>query len=382
MRLRTLALCLPVALLACGGALAPTRGGLSAEAQLGEAIFKDTRLSASGQQACATCHVAADAHGAPNAFPAQFGGAALDLQGTRQSPSIRYLATNTPFFFDKEGTPTGGFFWDGRVDTLAEQAGGPFLNPLEMAMPGKAAVVERLAQGAYADAFRQTYGAAIFADTEAAYRAMTLALQRYQLEDPAFRPYDSKYDAFLDGKVRLSDAEARGLALFNDPRKGNCAACHPSTRGADGSRPLFTDFTYDALGVPRNPALQANADPAHFDLGLGARLGREDLYGAFKVPSLRNVARRKALFHNGRFTSLKEAVTFYVQRDTNPEKWYPRDADGNVVKFDDLPPAFRRNVNVTEAPYDRTPGQAPALDEAEIDDLVAFLQTLNDGFQP
>ncbi|HLO67999.1 MAG TPA: cytochrome c peroxidase, partial [Holophaga sp.] len=280
------------------------------------------------------------------------------------------------------GTPTGGFFWDGRAGSLAEQAGGPFLNPVEMAMPSREAVVARVAQAPYAGEFRRVYGQEIFQDADAAYRAMTLALQRYQLEDPEFQPFDSKFDAFLQGRAVLTPAEARGLALFNDPRKGNCAACHPSVRTSDGRPPLFTDFTYDALGVPRNPALAANADPDHYDLGLGARLGRPDLYGAFKVPSLRNVARRKALFHNGRFTSLKDAVTFYVQRDTHPEKWYPTAPDGTVTRFDDLPAAHRKNVNVTEAPYNRLPGMAPALDEAEIEDVVAFLQTLNDGYRP
>ncbi len=109
---------------------------------------------------------------------------------------------------------------------------------------------------------------------------------------------------------------------------------------------------------------------------------RTDLCGAFKVPSLRNVAQRQVLFHNGRFTSLKEALTFYGQRDTNPEKWYPLDAAGSVRKFDDLPAAYRGNVNTTEAPYNRKPGDAPALTDAEIDDVVAFLRVLSDGYAP
>ncbi|BDU74117.1 cytochrome-c peroxidase [Mesoterricola silvestris] len=365
--------------LACGSAGSPgPGGGLSPAASLGEQIFKDTSLSASGLQSCATCHVAEAGHGSDNDLPAQLGGAALNLQGTRQSPTIRYLATNTGFHYDAEGTPTGGFFWDGRAETLADQAAGPFLNPLEMAMPSKAAVVAKLAAAPYAAAFRAAFGDAIFTDVEQAYRCMTLALQHYQREDRDFQPFSSKFDAFLRGGVRLTDAEARGMALFNDPQKGNCASCHPSS----GPRPLFTDFTYDALGVPRNPALSANADPAYFDLGLGARpeIARPDLYGAFKVPTLRNVALRKALFHNGRFTSLTDAVTFYVQRDTHPEKWYPTAPDGTVMKFDDLPAKYHGNVNVKEVPYNRLPGQAPALTDAEVDDVVAFLKTLTDGY--
>ena len=139
--------------------------------------------------------------------------------------------------------------------------------------------------------------------------------------------------------------------------------------------------------MPRNPELQQNADPAFFDLGLCARpagdlAARADLCGAFKVPSLRNVARRHTFFHNGRFRTLKEALTFYVQRDSDPQKWYPLDASGQPVKFDDLPAAYRANVNTSEAPYDRKPGDAPALSDSEVDDVIAFLNTLSDGYQP
>ncbi|MBI1752616.1 MAG: c-type cytochrome [Acidobacteria bacterium] len=380
---------LAAALLGCGGRseVVAAPEGLSAQARLGELIFKDASLSASGVQSCATCHDKGAAHGAPNAFPAQLGGANMDIQGNRQSPTIRYLATNKAFTFDKEGTPTGGFFWDGRAASLAEQAAGPFLNPREMAMPGKASVVAKLAEAPYAADFKQVFGAGIFGDVERAYLCMTLAIQRYELEDAEFHPFDSKYDAFLAGKAVLSPQEKRGLALFNSPAKGNCAACHPSARGADGAPPMFTDFTYDVLGVPRNPELKDNADPASFDLGLAARAAgdladRKDLYGAFKVPTLRNVALRKVFFHNGYFKTLKEAVTFYVQRDTNPEKFYPLNPDGSVNKFNDLPAAYHANVNVTEAPYNRKPGEAPALTDEEIDDLIAFLNTLTDGYRP
>ena len=368
-----------------GGTAAPAEVELSAPAALGRKIFKDESLSASGRQACASCHAEANAHSPANALDAQLGGALLNLQGGRSAPSMRYLAANTAFHFDTEGTPTGGFFWDGRAGSLQAQAAEPFLNPVEMANTSPADVVDRLSRAAYADEFKAVFGSDIFTRPHDAYGRITLALQQYQREDVDFRPFSSKYDEFLRGKLPLSDAELRGLALFNDPAKGNCAACHPSARAADGSHPLFTDFSYDNLGVPRNPALARNADPAFFDLGLcarpdGALAARTDLCGAFKVPSLRNVALRHVFFHNGRFKSLKEALTFYVQRDTNPEKWYPIRPDGTVDKFDDLPPAFHANVNTSEAPYNRKPGDAPALGDAEIDDLITFLQTLSDGF--
>ena len=184
--------------------------------------------------------------------------------------------------------------------------------------------------------------------------------------------------------MRLLPASGEAIAV-GIGAKGNCAACHPSGKAADGSFPLFTDFSYDNLGVPRNSAIAANADPDHFDLGLCARAelaARSDLCGAFKVPTLRNVALRKTYFHNGRYTTLKDAVTFYVQRDTHPEKWYPLNPDGSVNKFDDLPAAYRANVNTTEAPYNRRPGDAPALTDAEVDEVVAFLKALSDGYRP
>jgi cytochrome c peroxidase len=373
-----------------GGGSAPSAGAaeatpLSAQAALGEKIFQDVSLSASGRQACASCHSADNAHSPTNALPSQLGGALLNLQGRRSSPSIDYLSFNTAFHFDAEGTPTGGFFWDGRAASLQEQAGGPFVNPFEMANTDAADVVAKLARAAYADEFKRVFGGDIFSRPDDAMVGITLALAQYQKEDADFRPFSSKFDEFLRGNLSLSDQEMRGLALFNNPLKGNCQACHPSGKSADGSLPLFTDFSYDNLGVPRNPALGRNDDPGYFDLGLCERAelaSRTDLCGAFKVPSLRNVAKRQVFFHNGRFNSLKDVVTFYFQRDTNPEKWYPLNADGTVKKFDDLPTGYRANVNTVEVPYNRQPGDAPALSDAEVDDVIAFLKTLSDGYAP
>lgn len=376
-------------LAACGGndnTSTPATTRLSPVAQLGEQIFNDTNLSASGAMSCASCHDPVAGHAPTNNLPAQPGGPLLNLQGTRQAPSIRYLDSNTAFFFDAQGTPTGGFFWDGRAASLQEQAGKPFLNPVEMAMPSQEAVVDRLKLASYAPAFLQTFGTHVFDNPVMAFERITYALQQYQKEDADLHSFSSKYDAVLNGKASLTNQEMRGLALFNNPQKGNCQGCHPSGRNADGTLPLFTDFTYDNLGVPRNPALLANADPTYFDLGLCARppgdlVAHTDLCGAFKVPSLRNVALRQSFFHNGYFHDLKTALQFYVQRDTHPEKWYPV-VSGIVQKFDDLPPQYHANVNTTEAPYNRKPGDAPALSDAEIDDVIVFLQTLSDGYVP
>lgn len=351
--------------------------------ELGRQLFFDESLSASGRMSCATCHDPAHAHAQPNALPAQLGGADLDVPGTRSVPSLRYL-NREAFFFDKEGTPTAGFNRDGRAVSLIEQAERPLLAPHEMAndVAGLAAKVER---APYADRFRALFGADVFGDPEGVFLRVRYAIAAFEQEAPELHPFDSKYDAFLRGKVRLAPAELRGLALFNRPDKGNCNACHLSGRGADGSMPVFTDYTYDNLGVPRNDALPADADPEFFDLGLcgpdRADLAeRRDLCGAFKVPTLRNVATRQVFFHNGLFKTLRDAIRFYVRRDTNPEEFYPRAEDGHVLKFDDLPAELARNVNTEEVPYDRKPGQAPRLDDAEIDDLIAFLGTLTDGY--
>jgi cytochrome c peroxidase len=360
---------------------------LSAEAELGRRIFSDPSLSASGGMSCATCHDPAFAHAQGNALPAQLGGADLSLQGRRVSPSIRYLAFAPPFALDSAGTPGGGLFWDGRASTLADQAGRPFLNPVEMALASKADLVARIALAPYAVEFRALFGADILGRPDAAFERVQRALAAFQREDPALRPFSSKFDAVLQGRATLTAQEQRGFDLFRDPARGNCAFCHPAGVEPDGRPPLFTNFSYHALGVPRNPALAANADPAHFDLGLCGREGgdlaaRPDLCGAFKVPSLRNVDLRQALFHNGRFTELRDAVAFYAERDLRPEKLYPRGADGQIERFDDLPVALRGAVVTRVAPYDRRPGDAPALSDEDVDAIVAFLRTLTDGWTP
>ena len=305
--LSCLALASLLALAACGGSGDGTREAeLSREAELGRRIFNDNTLSASGRLACASCHVETAGHAQANALAAQLGGPALDRQGLRSSPSIRYLAFAPAFRLDSHGAPGGGLFWDGRASTLAEQASRPFFSAAEMALPDGAALVTRLARAEYAAEFRSLYGGDVFDDPDEALMRTTQALARYQREDPDFAPFSSKFDAVQRGQAQFSSAEQRGQALFNDPRKGNCAFCHTSAAEPGVPGALFTNFSYHVLGVPRNAELAVNADPAFFDLGLCAREGgdlatRSDLCGAFRTPSLRNVALRGALFHNGRF---------------------------------------------------------------------------------
>jgi cytochrome c peroxidase len=212
-----------------------------------------------------------------------------------------------------------------------------------------------------------------------------MALEAYQQSPAEFYPYSSKYDAFLRHEVALSAQEQRGLAAFNDPEKGNCARCHPSGM-TKGALPQFTDFGFAAIGAPRNTTIPANADAGYYDLGLCGPLradlhGRREYCGLFRTPSLRNAARRPVYLHNGVFNSLKDVVRFYAERDTQPRKWYPRTGNGSISKFNDLPEIYRANLDA-QAPFDRHEGDAPALSAADIEDIVIFLRTLNDGFRP
>jgi cytochrome c peroxidase len=362
------------------------QAALSPVADIGRLLFKDASLSASGRMSCETCHQPDHAHAGAPADKVALGGAALDQPGMRNAPSIRYASFTPAFSFAEDGTPSGGFYRDGRAKDLADQARHPLLDPREMANPTVESLVDKLSRAPYAAAFRKAFGDDVFQDPARAFNGMVSALASYQTESRDFHPFDSKYDAFLAGNARLTEQEERGRVLFNDEKNGNCAACHPAERADDGSAPLFTDFTYDNLGLPREAGIAMNKDSAFFDLGLcGPKrrdlAGRHDLCGAFKVPTLRNVARTSPYFHNGSFTDLREVVDFYVRRDTHPEEWYPL-AAGKVEKFDDLPPEMRANVNVDEVPYDRKPGDEPALTPDEIDDVVAFLKTLDDGYRP
>ena len=367
----------------CGGGT--SQNSLSPAAALGEKIFKDVSLSASGAQACSTCHNPNNAHAQVNDLAVQLGGQNLNQHGFRAPPSLNYLGSTPDFSFDAHDNPVGGFDLDGRAARLQDQPILPFTAAFELANADAAALIARLSQASYAAQFQQVFGATIFNNPDAAFAQVSYALAQYQLEDPSFHPYNSKYDLYLAGKVQLSGAETHGLALFNDPAKGNCNACHTSSAGPNGSPPDFTNHGYAVLGVPRNSAIPANANAAYFDLGVCGPYrtdltARQDLCGAFKVPTLRNVATRKVFFHNGRFTDLNTAVTFLVERDTNPELWYPKVA-GVVQRFDDLPAASRANVDTLDMPFSRQPGMAPALSPAEVADLVQFLNTLTDGYQ-
>jgi cytochrome c peroxidase len=285
--------------------------------------------------------------------------------------------------------PTGGMAWDGRLNSLHEQARVPLFASHEMGNASAMSLAARLRRSPYAARFRRAFsdpGQDVFDHPEAVVAWVAQALEVYQQDAATFYPFTSKYDAALRGRVRLDDAELRGLGAFEDPNRGNCASCHPSGRRSDGGFPSFTDAGYAALGLPRNRELAANRDPGFFDMGLcgpdrGDLAAQRGVCGMFKTPSLRNVALRGSFFHNGVFHDLREAVAFYATRDIAPARWYPRRADGEVERYDDLPPALRGNVNV-EVPFAPWPDGRPRLDDAEVDDIVAFLRTLTDGWKP
>jgi cytochrome c peroxidase len=260
------------------------------------------------------------------------------------------------------------------------------LDPREMANQSGVSLMAKLKAAPYAGQMTQLFGPGVFTTPNLALGEAYFALARYQLEERSFHPYDSKFDYTLAGRVKLSEQEAHGLKLFDDPKKGNCASCHLDKPSKDGRfAPVFTDYQFEALAAPRNTAILRNRDARFYDQGLCGPL-RTDLTkqknycGLFKTPTLRNVATRQVFYHNGVFRTLEDAVRFYVERETRPERWYPKKANGKLDMYNDLPPAHRANVDVADAPFDRKLGADPALNDAEIGDIVAFLKTLSDGY--
>lgn len=437
--LRLFACLLPLLLSACGGpgnssanssattdssntGNSSTSNNLSLAAQVGQKLFFDQNLSGSGKMSCATCHDPNYAYGPPNNLAVQLGGSALNLQGARAVPSLRYK-NNTPAYSDlldnPDGVsapgPGGGFTADGRADSLAAQAAIPLLSANEMANASPAAIVKTVQSASYSALFLQAFGANAFSDTNSAFQYVTKALQAFQLEDVSFHPYTSKFDLHAANKIGgdFTAAEARGLKVFTDTSTGNCASCHYHGAGFNGSAGLFTDFSYEAIGVPRNRSLTQNQNAGFYDMGICGPFRTDHLpastnapnqfCGMFKTPTLRNVANRTVFFHNGVIGSLLQAIQFYNTRDTNPEIWYPTTggtalakpsagfpnfgliktqySGGTVQKFDDLPSAYFSNID-TQLPLDgRKAGSTPPMTQQNINDLICFLYTLNDGYQ-
>ena len=395
---------------------AQTTTPLSVQAQVGQQLFFDTNLSGSKKLSCASCHDPSNHYAQSNTLPVQLGGTSLTTPGFRAVPTLTYKQYTPPYDDNaanpdgvSTNAPGGGFTWDGRADTLAQQVSIPLLSSFEMANASQAAVVTVVQNANYAALFEQAYGVNVFSNTQTAFTDIGLALQQYQLEDPSFHPYTSKYDyvavlQLSNGQpVAFTAAEIRGFAVFFNPGTpqqpgGNCFACHYNGPANGGGGAEFSDYTYQALGVPRNPNIPANATrillPSYYDLGLCTAVnpnpvnayltphvlpGSGPMCGMFKVPTLRNTATRKVFFHNGVFNSLAQVIDFYNTRDTNPSAWYPT-VNGVVQNFNDLPSLYKANVDVSDVPFDLTPGATPHMTAQNIADLQCFLETLTDGY--
>ncbi len=340
---------------------------LSEKEKLGKLLFFEKSLSTPPGQDCSNCHKPEIAFADPETGLPVSRGAVEGRYGNRNDMSASYAAFIPPLHKDSiEDIWVGGLFWDGRANSLEEQAMFPPLNPLEMANHDTIAIRDKLSELDYADLFTRIYGPDALKDASTAFTSMADAIAAYE-RTAEFSPFDSKYDLFLRGEAELSEQEIRGMGLFVSELKGNCMACHPSTLSPDGTPPLFTDYTYDNLGVPKNPenpfytiSPELNPDGfAYVDRGLGATINDPAENGKFRVPTLRNVAITPPYMHNGVFKTLFEVIAFYNTRDVGP--WPAPEVD--------------KNVN------DEEMGNL-GLTNREIEDIVAFLMTLTDGWEP
>lgn len=328
------------------------------EQDLGRQLFFDPQLSVPAGQSCATCHHPAKAFADPQDRVVSAGAAPARF-GNRNAAPIAYAAYTPPFQYDApEAHYVGGFFWDGRANSLAEQALGPLLNHVEM-NASKPVLFARLQQPNYRTVMVQLYGENALKDPETALNHLGQALAAFEAT-PTFSPFTSKFDYYKKGQAALTAEERLGMQLFIDPKKGNCAACHPAEPDERTGKILFTDYTYDNIGLPANPEIQQLLGRNyHPDLGLGAVVNQATENGKFKVPTLRNVAKTAPYFHNGVLKTLEETVQYYNARDTG--------------KFGR--PEVPQNVNREELGHlNLTPKEVKAI--------VAFMETLTDGYQP
>ncbi len=339
---------------------------LTPKQQLGKLLFFEEKLSEPSGQSCATCHEPGVAFSDPLQDLPVSKGVVFGRFGSRNDMPVSYAAFIPELHFDKEaGKWKGGLFWDGRAGSLEEQAMFPPLNPLEMAVPDTHAMAEKVRKLSYASKFTEIFGEGALTDDRQVFSYMAEAIADYERSEEV-SPFTSKYDYYLKGEAQLSDEELRGFQAFVAPSIGNCASCHPNAPGVNGKPPLFTDFSYDNLGVPKNPEnpfylLPQDLNPegkGYVDLGLGAILNDESQNGKFRAPTLRNVEITPPYMHNGVFKTLYQVIAFYNTRD--------------VVDWPE--PEVPENVN-TEDMGDLE------LSNQQVEDLVAFLKTLTDGWE-
>jgi len=366
--------------------------GLTSQEELGKLIFFDQKLSIRNNQSCASCHAPDVGWTGPipgiNKLGAVYFGSVRTRFGNRKPPTVAYGGDSPVLYYDDiEEAWIGGMFWDGRAtgwtlgDPLAEQAQGPFLNPLEQALPDASYVVDRVCTSKYSDLFSQVCGE-VCDNVPAAYECIASSIAAYERSSEVSQ-FSSKYDAYLAGQATLTLQEEQGRQLFETAM---CADCHVP--------PLFTDFTYDNLGVPRNPQNPFYFEPEWnpdgldwVDEGLGGFLrsvgeAYESELGKQKVPTLRNVDKRpgpgfvKAYGHNGYFKSLESIVHFYNTRDVKPSCDDPFTTEKDALAQGCWPvPEVLTNVNQDEL------GELGLNAEQEAA-IVAFMKTLSDGYTP
>jgi len=341
--------------------------------QLGEELFFDTNLSSNRTQSCASCHDPARAFTDPRGEAASRGADGTSL-GDRNAPTAMYAAFVPPRQRNPEGDWHGGLFHDGRVDTLAQQAGGPPLNPIEMGMLDPTSVVARLRDDdAYAAAFTRLFGTDVLDDPETGFRAMTQAIAAYE-QTSEFAPFTSRYDRWLRGEIDLTREEELGRVLFFSQQFTNCASCHMGGNAMDPTE-TFTDYRYHNLGTPENHALRGKngIGAGTIDKGLEAVTGDPANRAQVRTPTLRNVAVTSPYMHNGIFEDLRSVILYYNQFNSRSEARKINPETGA---------AFGPHPVVDTMSMDELT-QGPALNDQRIDALVAFLQALTDEkFEP
>lgn len=337
---------------------------------LGRSLFFDVNLSKNRTQSCSTCHnpqngFVDDRQNGVKAM-ASLGDDGKSL-GDRQAPSAAYAKFSPKFHFDeKKQKYIGGQFWDGREATLAGQAGGPPTNPIEMGMPSKKAVVDRIKENPYyVKTFKEIYRKDIFSSNEEAYKAMADAIEKFEMTDE-FSPFDSKYDRYLKGEYELTVLEDLGRTLFFSNNNNSCATCHV-LKGEDKLGETFTNYEYHNIGVPTNHELRAKNGVTAIDNGLlnNPAVSDEKHKGKYKVPTLRNVAVTAPYMHNGVFKDLKTVVEFYDKynnpaRVLNPETNKPWDK-----------PEVKETISLEEL-------KAKKQSDRKVEALVAFMKLLTD----
>jgi cytochrome c peroxidase len=346
---------------------------------LGAALFFDENLSKNRTMSCATCHAAETGFADPrdNGFDEPVNHAVSlgddgESIGDRNAPPAGYAAFSPDFHKNKEGLWVGGQFWDGREKDLAGQAGGPPLNPIEMGMPDKASVVERLKENdSYIKSFKNLFGEDIFEDNDKAYGSMTKAIAAFEKTD-YFAPFDSKYDRYLRGEVKFTKQEELGRTLFFSPQFTNCNICHQLHTTPGAAKETFSNYQYFNIGVPVNAAVRkANGSkPDTIDHGLLANpaVTAKNWDGKFKTPTLRNVAVTGPYMHNGIFKDLKTVVQFYNRYNSLKKSSQINPETGKMWGRPEVPATLDAKELTT----------GPALDEKRINALVAFMKTLTD----